>query len=132
MAPLSVVLNRTSRPVGWTVLAGCLAALAAGALAPLTTTAQQSTNPATNQGRKISLHDQLTTGLYAVTKSDRAFIDKVVLLVEEGKLPPSLVDGTFFWARARAAHRSPTRRLRPMVYFQPALAARARRIGVNL
>lgn len=132
MVPLSVMLNRTSRPVGWTVLAGCLAAIVVGALAPLTTTAQQATNPATNQGRRISLQDQLTSGLYAVTKSDRVFIDKVVLLVEEGKLPKRLVDSTFLWARARAALRNPTRWMRPMVYFRPALVARAHRIGVKL
>jgi len=94
--------------------------------------AQQSTNPSTNQGRKVTLRDQLTAGLKAKTKADLAFIDKVVIQVEQGKLPRRLVDSTFLWSRDRAARRSPTRRLRPMVYFQPALTLRAKRIGVIL
>ena len=74
----------------------------------------------------------MITGLRAFTKADRAFIDKVVILVEQGKLPRRLVDGTFLWARDRAARRGFYRRLRPMVYFQPALVTRAKRIGVGL
>jgi len=121
-----------SRSLGWTLVALALAALVVESFFPLVTTAQQSTDPATSQGRKITLRDQLTTGLRAFTKADRAFIDKVVILVEQGKLPRRLVDGTFLWARDRAARRSFSRRLRPMVYFQPALLARAKRIGVKL
>jgi len=132
MALLALVLSRISRPLGWTLVALTFLAAVAAGLAPLTTTAQQSTNTATNQGRKITLRDQLTSGLRATTKTDKAFIDQVVILVEQGKLPRRLVDGTFLWARDRAALRSPTRRLRPMVYFQPALVARAKRIGVQL
>lgn len=132
MALLVLVLNNLFRSLRWKVIAAAIVAMAVGGLAPLTTTAQQSTNSATNQGRKISLRDQLTSGLRATTKSDLAFIDRVVLLVEEGRLPRRMVDGTFFWARDRAARRSYTRRLRPMVYFQPALAARAHRIGLTL
>jgi len=132
MALLALVLSRISRPLAWTLVALTFLAAVAAGLAPLTTTAQQSTNTATNQGRKITLRDQLTSGLRATTKTDKAFIDQVVILVEQGKLPRRLVDGTFLWARDRAARRSPTRRLRPMVYFQPALVARAKRIGVQL
>jgi len=132
MALLALVLSRISRPLGWTLVALTFLAAVAAGLAPLATTAQQSTNTATNQGRKITLRDQLTSGLRATTKTDKAFIDQVVILVEQGKLPRRLVDGTFLWARDRAARRSPTRRLRPMVYFQPALVARAKRIGVQL
>ncbi len=132
--------KRWSRSLGWTLVALALAALVVESFFPLVTTAQQSTDPAaqqstdpaTSQGRKITLRDQLTTGLRAFTKADRAFIDKVVILVEQGKLPRRLVDGTFLWARDRAARRSFSRRLRPMVYFQPALVARAKRIGVGL
>ena len=109
---------------GLAVLATCSLCLEA--------VAQQSTNPATSQGRRITLRDQLVRGLRATTKSDLAFIDQVVLLVEQGKLPRRLVDGTFLWARDRAAQRGFYRNLRPMVYFQPALTARAKRIGVVL
>ena len=124
--------KKISRLPGWMLVAVTFLALAAGGLSPLATTAQQSTNPPTNQGRKITLRNQLTSGLRATTKADLAFVDQVVLRVEQGKLPRRLVDGTFLWARERAARRSPTRRLRPMVYFQPALVARAKRIGVPL
>lgn len=94
--------------------------------------AQQTITPVTNQGRKVSLRDQLIAGLRAFTKSDIQFIDNVVRAVEQGKLPRRIVDGTFLWARDRAARRSYSRRLRPIVYFRPALIARAARLRVAL
>ena len=94
--------------------------------------AQQTIVPVTNQGRRVDLRDQLIAGLRAFTPADRLFIDKVVTAVGQGQLPRRVVDGTFLWARDRAARRSSMRRLRPMVYFQPALTARARRFGVVL
>ena len=94
--------------------------------------AQQTVTPVTNQGRRLSLRDQLVSGLRAFTKSDLAFINSVVLAVEQGRVPRRVVDGTFLWARDRAARRSYRRRLRPMVYFQPAMTARAKRLGVAL
>ena len=96
------------------------------------TVAQQPPPDTPSQGRKISLRDQLVAGLRATTKGDFAFIDQVVILVEQGKLPRRMVDGTFLWARQRAARHSWLRRLRPMVYFRPALTLRAKRIGVKL
>ncbi len=98
----------------------------------LPSVAQQSTSSTNNQGRTISLSDQLRTGLKAFTKSDFDFINKVTDQVNQGKLPRRLVDGTFLWARDRAARRSRLRELRPMVYFRPALVQRAKRIGVKL
>ena len=94
--------------------------------------AQQSITPNTSQGRRVDLRDQLVAGLRAFTPADRSFINKVVAAVGQGKLPRRVVDGTFLWARDRAARRSSMRRLRPMVYFRPALAARAKRFGVVL
>jgi hypothetical protein len=121
-----------SRSLGWTLVALALVAVLVEGFLTRETTAQQSTDPATNQGRKITLRDQLATGLRAFSKADFAFIDRVVVLVEQGKLPRRVVDGTFLWSRDRAARRSYTRRLRPMIYFRPALMARAKRIGVAL
>jgi len=92
--------------------------------------AQQSTD--SQQGRQLTLHEQLTLGLRATTQSDKLFIDKVVRKVEKGKLPRSLVDSTFLWAREKANSKSETRRLRPMVYFRPAMTLRAKRLGVAL
>ena len=109
-----------------------VAALAVLSMLTSPAAAQQSTAPVGDQGRKISLADQLRAGLKATTKSDHAFIDRVVLLVHLGKLPRRLVDSTFLWARDRAARKSATRALRPMVYFRPALTLRAKRIGVKL
>ena len=94
--------------------------------------AQQTVSPTTNQGRRITLRDQLVTGLRAFTKSDLQFIDSVVLAVEQGRLPRRIVDGTFLWARDRAVRHSYRRRLRPMVYFRPAMVARAARLRVAL
>jgi len=85
-----------------------------------------------NQGRQISLRDQLRVGLKARTRSDFAFIDRVVARVDQRRLPRRLVDGTFLWARKRAQFRSGSRQLRPMIYFRPALTLRARRLGIVL
>jgi hypothetical protein len=120
------------RSFGWSLIALALAAIVVEGFLSRETTAQQSAQPATSQGRKLTLRDQLTTGLRAFTKRDFAFIDQVVILVEQGKLPRRVVDGTFLWSRDRAARRSYNRRLRPMVYFRPALVARSQRIGLKL
>ena len=114
-------------------LAGvALGLLATLALTGLPTSAQQATAPTAQQGRQLSLRSQLALGLRARTKADKAFIDKVVLLVKQGKLPRSLVDSTFLWSRERARKRSFKRRLRPIVFFKPGLTQRALKIGVKL
>jgi hypothetical protein len=88
--------------------------------------------PLNRAGRQVSLYDQLRVGLKATTKSDFAFINLVVLRVNEGKLPRRLVDSTFLWARNRYKSHPGSSRLRPMVYFQPALIERAKKVGVLL
>jgi len=93
---------------------------------------QGSVEPTQNQGRRLSLAEQLRYGLRVSVKSDKQFIDHVVALVQQGKLPKKLVDSTFLWARQRSARKSRSRELRPMVYFKPALVLRAKRIGVKL
>lgn len=84
------------------------------------------------QGRQITLRDQLRTGLKAFTPEDFEFIDLVVLRVEQGTLPRSMVDSTFLWARRRVTGLSMHYSKRPMVYFRPALVKRAGAIGVAL
>ncbi len=84
------------------------------------------------QGRQITLQTQLTVGLKAFTKADRKFVNNVVLLVKQGKLPRKVVDRTFLWARRRATEKSKSRNLRPMVYFRPGLAQQAKRFGLKL
>jgi hypothetical protein len=118
------------------VLLAAVAAAAIGAVAlraqtPLPPPVTPS-DPANRDGRQITLHDQLRVGLKAVTRGDFAFIDLVVLKVDNGTLPRKLVDSTFLWARRRVQTRSPQYRNRPMVYFQPALILRARALGITL
>ena len=92
----------------------------------------QGSDAADRSGRKVGLKDQLRVGLNATTKADIAFIDLVVLKVNQGRLPRNMVDSTFLWARSRWKTRPTAHRLRPIVYFQPALTARAKAIGVTL
>ncbi|MEX2316916.1 MAG: hypothetical protein WD669_07180 [Pirellulales bacterium] len=88
-------------------------------------------SPATSD-RPASLRDRLIVGLRAMSKSDIAFVDSVVARVQAGQLPQRLVDQTFFWARDRAARTQGGRTRRPIIYFQPALTAQAKRLGVTL
>jgi hypothetical protein len=77
------------------------------------------------------LKERLLVGLRVKTASDKRFIARVVELVEQRKLPLKLVDTTYFWARAKATrHRSLANN--PMVYFRPALVARAAKLGIRI
>ncbi len=73
---------------------------------------------------KIDLKKQLETGLLARRPIEFAYIDQIVLLVEQGDLPRKLVVSTFLWAR-----RSPTRKLE---YFAFGLQARTKGMNVQL
>ncbi len=94
--------------------------------------AQQAGNIGPADGRQVTLRQQLTVGLKAFTPADRLFINRVILAVQQGRLPREMVDTTFLWARKRAVLHSYSRQFRPMVYFQPALTLRARAIGVTI
>lgn len=94
--------------------------------------AQEGAGAAETEGRKLPLKEQLTLGLKATTKEDKEFISLVVQKVEQGTLPRPLVDSTFLWARERANRKSHSRSLRPIVYFKPALAARAKMMHLTL
>lgn len=123
-------LQQTGRKIqicGWALVGS----IAWGMLA-WPSVAQVPSAPVNNQGRQLNLHDQLVYGLKAFTKSDFNFIDRVVLKVKQGKLPKRLVNATFLWSRERAARRSRSRELRPMVYFRPALTIQSKKIGVRL
>jgi hypothetical protein len=105
---------------GWRACADATAELARPALSPA------------KPRRPISLRDRLVTGLKARLKSEVAFIDQVVLRVHAGQLPQRMVDQTFFWARDRASVARNGRSQRPIIYFQPAMAARAKRLKIEL
>ena len=81
----------------------------------------------------ISFRDRLVVGLQARLKSEVAFVELVALRVRTGQLPQRLVDETFFWARDRAAVSRPGRApRRPIIFFQPAMTLRAKKLGVAL
>lgn len=77
------------------------------------------------------LEERLMVGLRVKTDRDREFIEHVVDLVVERKLPIKLVDQTYFWARTKAAQHRALRN-NPMVFFRPALHERAAKIGVRV
>ncbi len=103
-----------------------------GASLPAQQPAVRPSDARNRNGRQITLRDQLRVGLKAFTPADFAYIDLIVLQVNQGVLPRDLVDSTFLWARRRVQGTHPNYRQRPMVYFQPALAIRARKLGISL
>lgn len=72
----------------------------------------------------LDLKTQLEKGLYARRPVEFEYIDQIVKLVEEGKLPRKLVTSTFVWAQKNEVRR--------LQYFQFALQARARGLNVKL
>jgi hypothetical protein len=80
----------------------------------------------------VSLRDRLVVGLQARLKSEVAFVESVVAKVRTGKLPQHVVDETFFWARDRASISRNGNLRRPIIFFQPAMTVRAKRLRVDL
>ena len=62
-------------------------------------------------------------GLLARRPVELAFIQRVVTLVQTGRLPLGMVKSTFQWARPKKP--------RPFPYFERAIRVRAAQIGVN-
>jgi hypothetical protein len=86
----------------------------------------------TKARRPVSLRDRLVVGLQARLKSEVAFVEVVVDRVQTGKIPQRIVDETFFWARQRASATQAGRSRRPIIFFMPAMRARAERLRVSL
>jgi hypothetical protein len=80
----------------------------------------------------VSLRDRLVVGLQARLKPEVQFVESVADKVRTGHLPQRLVDETFIWARQRASDRRTGRRRRPIIFFQPAMTVRAKRLNVVL
>lgn len=72
----------------------------------------------------LTLKTQLEKGLKARRPVEFDYIDQIIKLVDEEKLPRSLVVSTYLWAQ-----RKPTRQLQ---YFQFALQMRAKGLDVEL
>jgi hypothetical protein len=86
--------------------------------------AQEQTKPGLGAAAAATLKKTLEAGLKARRPQEFAFLALVAAKVEDGTLPRSLVESTFFWARRQGRY--------PFVYFEAGLRARARRIGVRL
>ena len=80
----------------------------------------------------VSLRDRLVVGLQARLNTEVDFVELVALRVRTGQLPQRLVDETFFWARQRSTVGRRGRSRRPIIFFQPAMRARAARLGIEL
>jgi hypothetical protein len=112
--------------IGLTIVAGQPAPMtAATKIEPIHITPGKANQP-------ISLRDRLVVGLQARLKSEVDFCSAVVVQVHLGHLPLRVVDETFLWARQRAARARNGIQYRPIVYFRPAMVARAKRLRVSL
>jgi hypothetical protein len=80
----------------------------------------------------VSLRDRLVVGLQARLRSEVEFVERVAAKVRNGHLPQRVVDETFIWARNRASLGRTGSRRRPIIFFQPAMTARARHLRVDL
>ena len=73
------------------------------------------------------LQDQLENGLKARLPAEFRFIARVVWLVENNRLPISLVQSTFEWARRKKSYKTSL-----VPYFERALRLRAARRGIRV
>jgi hypothetical protein len=84
----------------------------------------EQTSPMLGKAASTTLKKTLEAGLKARRPQEFAFLAMVAGKVEDGTLPRSLVESTFFWARRQGRY--------PFVYFEAGLRVRAKRIGVLL
>ncbi len=73
----------------------------------------------------VPLEDQLINGLRVTTPGQRAFVQLVVLRVNQGRLPRAMVNLVYEWA----IKRNPSV---PFPYFQIALRILSRKRGISL
>ena len=85
---------------------------------------QEQTSAGLGKAASTTLKKTLEAGLRARRPQEFAFLARVAALVEDGTLPRSLVESTFFWARRKGRY--------PLVYFEAGLRLRAKRIGIVL
>lgn len=78
-----------------------------------------------NPGEVVRLEDQLMNGLRVVTPDQRAYVNQIVGLVNQGQLPRAMVNVVYTWALKRNPKV-------PLPYFQFALQALAERRGVSV
>ncbi len=71
-----------------------------------------------------NLQTTLEKGLRARRPVEFEFIASVVQMVDDGTLPPSIVQTSFLWARKKKPY--------PFPYFRQSLRVQAQQIGVDL
>jgi hypothetical protein len=68
---------------------------------------------------------KIKAGLRTATPEEHGFVERVVDLAKKGKIPPSMVESTFQWARKRPfQHR--------FQYFKRAMIERAKKEGIKI
>ena len=105
--------------VAW--LAGAHAASQSGSNAPQKN--QKNSQTITQTSTQLDAKT-IRMGLRTTWVEDQGFIERVVVMSQEGKLPGSMIDSTFDWARKKQRHQ--------FQYFKSALTVQAEQIGVDL
>ena len=89
--------------------------------------------------RVPSLEDRLNFGLKTRRPTEKAFIRKVVALVDAGTLKQKVVDESFFWVRRemeKSKMGDPNARKHisqyPFIFFQRVVKLNAKRVGVTI
>jgi hypothetical protein len=82
--------------------------------------------------KPVTVRERLIVGLQARLQSEVQFVDDVLGQVQAGHIPQSMVDETFFWSRQKAGDPKYGRPRRPIIYFKPAMIARANALHVVL
>lgn len=83
----------------------------------------------TGASRPPDLHDQLSKGLKARKPDEFAFIDRVVTLVDQRKLPLKFVNASYQSAKKRATS---NRKDYPVIYFRRTLELLTAKAGIDL
>jgi len=123
--------NKTGCWLTWTLMLAasltCCCAPVLAATAGEQVAGLQSPSQSPAAADVADLKQQLEKGLKARRPQEFAFVALVVDMVDEDKLPLSLVKSTFLWARKKAAS---TRY--PFPYFERALRVRAAKQGYDI
>ncbi|HEY2839981.1 MAG TPA: hypothetical protein VGJ26_12575 [Pirellulales bacterium] len=97
----------------------------AAGLIKKTTNPQKKLSAKTNSAVQVTLKQQLEKGLKLRRPIEFQFVDRVVKMVEDGKLSIDTVNKAFAWSRERNS-------FRPYVYFEQSLIELAKRDGVEI
>ena len=77
--------------------------------------------------RTANLRERLVNGLRVRTDEERAFIEKVIVGVENGSIPQDLVDSSFLWVRNKKSRSN-----FPFFYFERVLRIQGKKRGVAI